>query len=163
MSLGANLGDRLDNLRGTKKKIAGVPDVRIIDQAAVYETEPVDVQAEFRDLKFLNSVLIIRCGPPVQDLYRRLHALEAEMGRSHNQRRGMPRVIDIDIIYAEDLRVCTNELKIPHPRWARRRFVVQPLADVRPALIIPGQSQNVTEILLSLPARPKVVLFGEKW
>ena len=163
LSLGTNLGNRLGNLALARKKTAEIRKVEIAAWSPVYETEPVDVPEEFRNKRFLNAVLIIRCGLAPTELSIRLRCIEAEMGRSENNVRNAPRPIDIDIIYADQLRISSKELTVPHPRWAERRFVAQPLADVRPDLMLPASTLTVRQVLLSLPQSPKVVLFTEEW
>lgn len=77
--------------------------------------------------------------------------------------RNAPRVIDIDIIYVNQMCIQNDDITVPHPRWAGRRFVVQPLADVRPEMTLPGESRTVQQILLSLPETPEVVLYRKEW
>ena len=83
------------------------------------------------------------------------------MGRVRGMDRNAPRPIDIDILYADDVMIDDDDLTLPHPRWSERRFVVQPLADVRPALCIPGQNRTVAEILAGMPATPTVHRFKD--
>jgi 2-amino-4-hydroxy-6-hydroxymethyldihydropteridine diphosphokinase len=71
--------------------------------------------------------------------------------------------MDIDIIYADGLQIREQHLAIPHPHWAQRRFVVQPLCDVRPDLVIPGQTGTVADVLAGLNDPHKVILFAKKW
>ena len=65
--------------------------------------------------------------------------------------RNAPRTIDIDILYAGKTCIDSGGLLVPHPRWAGRRFVVEPLAEIRPELILPGAKQTVAEIVKNLP------------
>jgi len=163
LSLGANLGDCLENLKQAKAKIASTPRLRLAGLSRVYETVPVDVAPEFMQHYFLNAVVIVESSLSPKNLSARLHIVEAEMGRTRNTQRNAPRPIDIDIIYAGNVRIDTTALTIPHPRWARRRFVVQPLADVRPDLKLPGENRSVIQVLLSLPEPPEVVLYSTDW
>ena len=71
--------------------------------------------------------------------------------------------MDIDIIYAGSLQIREQHIVIPHPCWNQRRFVVQPLSDVRPDLIIPGQTITVADVLAGLNDPHKVTLFAKKW
>jgi 2-amino-4-hydroxy-6-hydroxymethyldihydropteridine diphosphokinase len=163
LSLGSNLGDRLANLRAARARIATLPGVRIIAQAPVYETEPVGVQPEHRHLTFLNTVLILETDEDPAELRRRLGAIEAEMGRARSADKFAPRTIDIDLLYMDEERRATAELTLPHPRWAGRRFVVQPLADVRPELRLPGCDMTVRERLAALDDPSGVQLFIAEW
>lgn len=163
LSLGSNLGDRLNNIKLAKDKTAEIPHVEIVAGSAVYETEPVDVSPEFESLSFLNTVLILDCGLGPGELSARLLAIETEMGRQRTSNRNEPRLIDIDIIYAGQARINDAELTIPHPRWPERKFVVRPLTDVRPQMMLPGENRTVQQVLLSLPATPKVVIYTKDW
>ena len=163
LSLGSNMGDRLANMREAKRRIAAIPGAVIIAQSPVYETSPVDVGPEFSDLLFLNAVLIVESEPAPEALLDGLGAIECALGRKRGPGRNAPRPIDVDIIYADCKRIRTARLTIPHPRWAERRFVVRPLADVRPDLKLPGRRRTVAQRLLALPAGQKVVPFARKW
>ena len=129
----------------------------------VYETEPVGVKPEHQQLKFLNAVLIVESDRTPADLHRALADIENELGRVRNEDRFAPRAIDIDILFAGKDRYNEPRLKIPHPRWAERRFVVQPLADVRANLVLPGAEKTVKEILRVLPPEPVVRLHSREW
>ncbi len=163
LSIGTNLGDRLENLRQARSRILALPDTRLDASSPVYETEPVDVPAAFKTLPFLNAVLIINSTRPVEDLFADLKRIETSMGRPTGGERNGPRVIDLDIVYAAGVTCSSPALTIPHPRWAERRFVVQPLADVRPNAGVEGQTLPVREILISLPEKPAVALFKRVW
>ncbi len=163
ISIGSNLGDRLANLRASREGIASIPAVQVVASSPVYETEPVGVKPEYRDLKFLNTVLIVETTLSADELQEALAAVEEKLGRLRGDDRFAPRIIDIDILYAGPLVTETERLTLPHPRWARRRFVVQPLADVRASLILPGVSQTVQDILDALPPGEDVALFAREW
>jgi len=163
-SLGTNLGDRLANLREAAARLAALPGTTILARSRIYETAPVGVKPQYRDMAYLNAVLIISTGLPVEEVSLRIHAIETDMGRVRTDDRFAPRPIDIDILYAGgDIRD-DDDLTLPHPRWAERRFVVQPLADVRPGLIVPGCRQTVARILATLPGTSsEVVPFADTW
>ena len=163
LSLGTNLGDRLAALTEAKTRIAALPGVQVLAQSPVYETEPVGVKPEYQHLHFLNSILIIETPQTVHEMAKQLRAIEDDMGRRRQLDRFAPRPMDIDIIYFGTGRIESGGLKIPHPRWAERRFVVQPLADVRPDLRLPGSSLTVAETLAALPAREAVSLLTRDW
>ena len=161
LSLGSNLGDRQAWLACAAERVASLSSVRVIACSAIYETEPVDVRPEYRDSAFLNAVLIVAASDAPESLAERLRVIESELGRVRQEDRNAPRPIDIDLIYADTLQIETAGLTLPHPRWAARRFVVQPLADVRPDLVLPGQSRTVSQILATLPVRPAAERWGE--
>ena len=163
LSLGSNIGDRLEMLREARRRVAAIPDVRVVAQSRVYETRPVDVAAEYESLLFLNAVLIVESRQPLRELAAQLHGIEADLGRVRDRDRNSPRPIDLDIVYAGGARVSERDLTVPHPRWAERWFGAQPLADVRPNLLLPGQTKTVAQILRSLPGPEGVRPFAETW
>jgi 2-amino-4-hydroxy-6-hydroxymethyldihydropteridine diphosphokinase len=163
LSLGSNVGNRLANLQESRAAIRRLPDVEVLAASPVYETEPVDVRPEFSHLPFLNAVLILRANVEPVLLSERLHAIEAGLGRRRSGDRNAPRPIDIDLIYAGGIDLRSPELNLPHPRWSSRRFVVEPLAAVRPGLRLPGEPRTVAEVLSSLPRTPNVIVFAKTW
>ena len=163
LSFGTNLGDRVSLLKDARKRILALPGTALEACSRIYETEPVDVEEQYLEVAFLNAVIIVStCTPPL-DISRALHQIETDMGRVRTADKNAPRPIDIDIIYAGTLRMDTPELVLPHRRWAERRFVVQPLADVRPDLMIANITRTVQDILESLPPHPKASLTNDVW
>jgi 2-amino-4-hydroxy-6-hydroxymethyldihydropteridine diphosphokinase len=163
LSLGSNLGDRLAYLRVAAQRIAALPGLRIVAAAPVYETEPVGARSSYAHLKYLNTVLIVDAPEDVDALSAALHRIEDDLGRLREEDRNAPRTIDIDVLYAADRARRDGVLELPHPRWAQRRFVVQPLADVRPELILPGATLTVGEHLARLAEGETVSLFATAW
>jgi len=163
LSFGSNLGDRLEHFRRARESLSHIDGVSIAASSGVYETEPVDVAPEYLGDAFLNAVVVIETTLAPHVVRAELATLEAEFGRRRGADRNAPRTIDLDILYVDALRIETPDLTVPHPRWQERRFVVAPLADVRPALVLPGDARSVAEILLALPESPKVVLLTREW
>lgn len=163
IGLGSNLGDRLERLAWACGRVATLPGARLLARSRVYETAPVDVAPAFRDLAFLNAVAVIDWPGDVHDLAARLRRIEEEGGRRRTADRNAPRPIDLDVLYFGDAAIDEPALKIPHPRWAVRRFVVEPLADVRPGLRLPGAGgRTVSEVLAGLPDQG-VRLLAKSW
>jgi 2-amino-4-hydroxy-6-hydroxymethyldihydropteridine diphosphokinase len=151
VALGSNLGERLANLRNARKEIAAMsgtlPPLRC---SAIYETEPVD--CEEGAAKFFNAVIEFGyAGQPVE-LRRELAAIERVLGRPAAHERNVSRPIDLDLLYFGELVMETPELRLPHPRIVDREFVLRPLADIRPDLVLPKQIEAVKILLLRLPA-----------
>ena len=163
LSLGSNLGDRQANLRAAAARVAALPGVRVLVAAPVYETEPVGARPEYAHLSYLNTVLIIEATPDIDTLARTMHAIEDDLGRVRTNDRNAPRTIDIDMLYAGNVTRADGILDLPHPRWAERRFVVQPLADVRPDLTIPSTQLTVSAILAALPPGETVKRIADDW
>ena len=163
LSLGSNLGDRLARLKEAKRRLLALPDLRLAARSPVYETEPVGVKPEHQHLKFLNTVLVVDVFLSVHEFFDRLCEIEDAMGRERTLDRYSPRPIDIDIIYAGETRIESGGLVVPHPRWAERAFVVKPLADVRPDLVMPGNDKTVREVWSALETKRQVQLFAQNW
>ena len=162
IALGSNLGDRLAHLRRARALVLGLPGVTPpTADSRVYETEPVQSGPEAG--AYLNAVVEIEYeGQPIT-LLDGLQRIEAEFGRPSKRPRNAPRTIDLDILYAGNLVLSNEEVVIPHPRLHLRRFVLTPLADIRPGLILPGQQQPVAALLAGLVDSSAVELFAETW
>ena len=150
-SLGSNQGSAADQLREARRRLLALPDVCLLAQSMIYETEPVDVAPAYTHVYFLNAVLIMDSARSAQEWLSAVNRVEADMGRIRTADRHAPRPIDIDILYVGDACIESGGLTVPHPRWAQRRFVVQPLAEVRPDACLPGIGQRVQEVLSRLP------------
>jgi len=162
-SLGSNLYNRKRLLMQAKNLLLTAPRTSFVDQSPIYETTPVDVKPEYQGMAYLNSIIIVESELPMESWLSYIGKIEHNLGRERTEDRNAPRPIDIDMIYANEQIIDSNGLEVPHPRWAERRFVVQPLSDVRPGLVLPEEHQSVSEILRSLPPDKGLVKFDEKW
>ena len=162
IALGSNIGDRLAHLRAGRAEIAALQNVgeRILG-SRIYETEPVGTGPDAG--AFLNAVLEIEFTGDPADLLAGLQAIEARLGRPTRHPRNAPRTLDLDIVYVGDLRIARDALAVPHPRLHQRRFVLTPLADIRPDLIIPGQEKCVADLLAELADPARVEVFAATW
>lgn len=156
IALGSNLGDRAENLRrGISLLLESVPEAELIARAALYETDPVDCTADAQ--AFLNTVIEITAPCTPQELHARLKAVESALGRPEQRERNSPRTLDLDLLYADDVISDDPELTLPHPRLHQRRFVLQPLADIRPELVLPAQNETIAALLQKLDDDPTTV------
>ena len=155
-SLGSNLGDSPALLREARRLLRAQPGVREAAASSLYETSPVDVPPEFANECFLNAVLVLEGPFDAAGWHRIAHEVEDRLGRRRDGRRNVPRTIDIDLLYCGDETVSTPSLQVPHPRWHLRRFVLAPLAEVRPAARPPGSTRTVGQILLELDDKEDV-------
>ncbi len=148
LSLGANLGDRAANLREALRRLKELG--TIVAVSCLYETEPVEVDPP--QPWFLNRVVAIETELMPKQLLARTLAVEEAMGRRRRGQRKGPRTVDIDIVLFGNAVVDTPELKIPHPAMHRRRFVLEPLAEIAPAIRHPVFKRTAAELLKDLPA-----------
>lgn len=162
-SLGSNMGKRLRQLSQAKTLLLMDPHVTLVDQSSVYETEPVDVKDEYQSLKFLNAVLVVESPYTAEEWLPKVKRVEAHLKRERGEDRNAPRTIDVDILFSGDEVVDSDLLQVPHPRWTERRFVVEPLADVCPDLVLPGATLPVANLLARMPDTGDVRLFTERW
>jgi|GEM_PF-132066 len=167
LSLGSNLGDRVAHLRAARERVLAASDATLLAASSLYETEPVGVQEKYAEMKFINAVLIIDSEESAEDWLPWLNEIESELGRVRGEDKNAPRPIDIDILYAggrcigsrgTDEEQVDGTLIVPHPRWTQRRFVIEPLAEVRGELILPNQDQTVAELLAEQEDDPLVKL-----
>jgi 2-amino-4-hydroxy-6-hydroxymethyldihydropteridine diphosphokinase len=157
------MGGRLHLLRQAKTLILLEPQVKFIDQSPVYETEPVGVKPQYKAMKFLNAVLIVESPYTAEEWLTKIKKIEQVLHRVRTDDRNAPRTMDVDILFSGDQVVGSDLLQVPHPRWAERLFVVRPLADVRPDLVLPGTKDPVRKILAKMDDHDEVRLFSEKW
>ncbi len=162
-SLGSNLYNRKRLLMQAKNLLLSAPRTRFVDQSPIYETTPVDVKPEYKAMAYLNSVVIVESELPLESWLSYIGKIEQNLGRERTDDRNAPRPIDIDIIYAGDQIIDGGGLEVPHPRWAQRRFVVQPLSDVRPEMVLPETNKPVQDILRMLPPDDGLSVFDERW
>lgn len=145
LSFGSNLGDRESSIRKALDSLAAGGHIRVVRVSSMYETAPVG----FTDQPdFINAVALVETDLSPLDLLRTILDLEREMGRVRNLRWG-PRVIDIDILLYDESQVDSEELTIPHPRMMERAFVLAPLAEIAPDLVLPN-GRTASQALASL-------------
>lgn len=145
LSLGSNVGDRENHLRDAISRLE--KQGRIISVSSWYETEPVEFTAQDW---FLNCAVVLETTRSPEQLMVELLHIEQEMGRLRTQRKG-PRMIDIDILLLGDTVLDSEAVTIPHPAMHRRRFVLEPLAEIAPEAWHPVRKKTVRELLDALP------------
>ena len=162
IALGSNLGDRLSNLRAARNAIVSLSHVNFpVISSPVYETAPVDCEPGAG--KFLNAVIEVEYdGEPVT-LLGQLIEIEETLGRNRDHPKNVSRTIDIDLLYCGDLQINNPQLQLPHPRIDSRKFVLQPLADIRPDLVLPAQKKTFRKLLDELNESGDVVCFSDSW
>lgn len=136
IGLGSNLGDKNGNIERAVALLTAGDDVRLIARSRLYRTPP---WGKTDQDWFVNACIGVATRLAPHELLTRCQAVERDLGRIRGERWG-PRVIDVDILAYRDVTLADPDLVIPHPRIAERAFVLSPLADIAPGLIIDGQS-----------------------
>ncbi len=156
LGLGANLGDVRQTLRRALRRLS--PHLRLRAVSGLYDTAPVGYLEQPR---FLNLVCEAETDLAPPQLLHHVKELERELGRRPSVRYG-PRAIDIDILLYDDIVVRTPELTLPHPRLTERAFVLAPLAEIAPTLVIPATGRTVAELLRQVADQDVRRLEGEE-
>lgn len=141
ISIGSNLGNRLELLQGAVDALEDTPGLRVKAVSPVYETEPWGVEPGSQP-SYFNAVVLIRTTLPPFSLLERGQAIEEAFERVREERWG-PRTLDVDIVSYQDVVQVDPGLTLPHPRAHERAFVLIPWHDVDPAAVVPGQGPLV--------------------
>jgi 2-amino-4-hydroxy-6-hydroxymethyldihydropteridine diphosphokinase len=148
LSIGSNLGDPLRNCQEGIAALCADARVELLARSPFYRTEPVD----FLDQEwFVNAALQVRTTLAPLELLALLQSIQRRMGRKNDAVRFGPRILDLDIIFYNDLVLDTPHLVVPHPRMHKRRFVLQPICDIDPGVVHPLLGQTMQELLNQLP------------
>jgi 2-amino-4-hydroxy-6-hydroxymethyldihydropteridine diphosphokinase len=159
LSLGSNLGDRLDVLRTAVRRLSESAEIAVVDASPLYESEPWEEEpgrTERERRWYLNCVVVVDTALAPRALLGRLHAIEDALGRvrpagTPEARRFAPRTLDIDILfYGDEVISGPDDLHVPHLLLAERAFVLRPLADVAPEFEHPTLYATVQELLSDL-------------
>jgi 2-amino-4-hydroxy-6-hydroxymethyldihydropteridine diphosphokinase len=145
VGLGSNLGDPPEQLRRALELLGAEEGVEVVAVSSLRETDPVGYEAQPR---FLNGAVELRTTLAARELLERLLAIERRLGRVRGvgPRLG-PRTIDLDLLLYGDEVVDEEGLVVPHPRLHERRFALEPLAELDPALEVPGRGS--VQVLLA--------------
>ncbi len=143
IALGSNIAPRMDYLRQAIEAVGDVKQMSVVKKSSIYETEPVGYENQEN---FLNQVIEITTQYSPLELLDACQLIENKLGRERDIKWG-PRTIDLDILLYNQESIVTNQLIIPHPRMDSRAFVLVPLAELNPELIIPTTNNAVREQL----------------
>jgi 2-amino-4-hydroxy-6-hydroxymethyldihydropteridine diphosphokinase len=145
LSLGSNLGDRAANLNAAVDRLGKFGTLKAV--SSFYETEPVGFAAQ---PWFLNCAVALQTGLMPRQLLARLQSVEQEMGRRRTRDKG-PRIIDLDILLFGKAIVDISSLIIPHPEMHKRRFVLEPLAEIAADVRHPVFKKTMRQLRDDLP------------
>jgi 2-amino-4-hydroxy-6-hydroxymethyldihydropteridine diphosphokinase len=155
LGLGSNMGDRDAHLRQALASL-GQRRICVRRSASLYLTEPRD----FIDQPwFVNTVAEIETDLKPLELLERCLEVEREAGRLRDHLQG-PRPIDLDILFYRDLQIQTDRLTVPHPRYADRRFVLVPLAEIEPEFRDPIRNLTIQQLIERCPDRGQVQFYA---
>ena len=136
VALGANLGDRERTLRAAVDALAAEDGIEVVAVSTLRETEPVGVGEQPR---FLNGAAELETTLTARELLDRLLAVEQRFGRVRSSGEHGPRTLDLDLLLYGDEVIDEPGLAVPHPRLHERSFVLEPLAELAPGLVVPGR------------------------
>ncbi len=154
IGIGSNLGKRVKNCNNAVEQISKISN--IVKLSSLYESEPVGVENQ---PKFINAVIKINTMLSPFNLLDSLKLIEKKIGRKKTVRWG-PRVIDLDILFYDDL-ILNDELVIPHPRLHERIFVLKPLVEIESGFEHPTINLTVDELVSDLNYSNNLVKIGE--
>ncbi len=160
IALGSNLGDRAAAMTRARNLLQ--EQFGSLRQSGLYATKPQNCPPGSPD--YINAVVELDCGLEPEELLQATQHIERELGRTRTGVYGEPRTVDLDILYMGKLTHGSPSLTLPHPRLHLRRFVLRPLADIRPGLLLPGQTSTVRELLDTFPSgEPEPELIATHW
>lgn len=148
LGLGSNLGDKKKNITNATCIIGSVMgELRTL--SSLYETEPWGYISEN---KFVNAVILIETSLSPEICLKMAKSIEREMGRVyvHSKESYEDRIIDIDILFYDDIVLQTDDYTLPHPLLHKRKFVLEPLAEIAGSLVHPVFHKTIEELLMEL-------------
>lgn len=136
IGIGSNLGDPVAAVRGAFELLAGLPETRVLLRSPLYRSAPVGPQDQPH---FVNAAAGLLTRLAAADLLRNLQSLEDAAGRERGGERWGPRTLDLDLLAFSTQVIDAPGITVPHPRIAERNFVLLPLSEIAPSLVIPGR------------------------
>ncbi len=156
LSLGSNLGERKKNLEKCRKALESNK-IKILRASSIYETQPVGFKNQ---PWFLNQVVAVEAPSYPEALLDDLKRIENRLGRKKIVLNG-PRIIDIDILMADQMIIRTATLQIPHPRMEKRNFILIPFEEIAPTMVHPVLKRTLHELRQMCPDSSSVKVYQE--
>ena len=147
VGIGANLGDAMATVHDAMRRLGELPQTELVTRSSLYRSAPVQAQGA----DFINAVAGLRTRLSALALLHQLLAIELTHGRERPFRNA-PRTLDLDLLLYDDRTIATADLVVPHPRLHERAFVLAPLADLAPGLVVPGRG-DIAQLLVSVAAQ----------
>ena len=157
LSLGSNIAPRFETLQAAISSLYSLLGSDVESVSTIYETEAV---ASYSQADYLNCAIHIKTELTPEALITSCRKIEFSNGRPLNRNKSAPRTLDIDIIFYGDRIINSDKLVVPHPRYADRRFVLEPLAEIAPDYICPDTGTTVADTLDQCTDRSRVHLFS---
>lgn len=154
IGIGSNLGKKKENYLEARARIGKLPKTRIIKESSLYESEPLGDSREW----YVNGVIEIETELRPEVLLKKCKNIERSMGRKKVRKRWGARIIDLDILLYDNLKLERRSLKIPHPEVHKRKFVLIPLSEIAPQVIHPVLQATISELLVSVQDNKRVSL-----
>jgi len=158
IALGSNMGDRFEYLKKAIFLLNSHEEIRVVNTSSIYETDPVGYTDQDQ---FLNMAVQVITRLKPHELLDECLRIEKELGRKREIRWG-PRTLDLDILLYNQENIETEKLTIPHPRMSERAFVILPLLEMDPKLMLPNMEEPLENSLLSIPDREGVRIWKQK-
>lgn len=133
IGIGANLGDARANVLDAVERLRRLPGAQLEAVSSLYRTAPVDSSGD----DYVNAVARLGTALPAQQLLEALFEIEQAHGRERPYRNA-PRTLDLDLLLYGDQQIATPSLAVPHPRMHQRAFVLMPLLEIAPDIVLPG-------------------------
>ena len=155
VALGSNLGDSIDIVSRAIAQLQSLSDKPLL-KSSLWQSAPVDCPPG--SPPFVNAVAALepRAGETPATLLRHLRGLEEKFGRRPKKILNEPRLLDLDLIAFGSWTMNSTDLILPHPRAHLRRFVLQPLSEVAPDFVLPGQTKTAQQLLRALKSKEKL-------
>lgn len=140
IAIGSNKGERVKNIKSGLKEIEKFLKIKKI--SSFYENPPVKAKGGF----FLNGAIEVETKISPEELLEKLKNIEKKIGRKFPHKKGDEREIDLDIIFFDKRKIKTKKIKIPHPEYKKREFVLKPLSEIIPDFVDPEINRKVKDI-----------------
>ena len=154
IGIGSNLGNKKENYLEVLTRIGKIPKTRIIKESSIYESEPLGESKEW----YVNGVVEIETDLKPDLLLQKCKNIERAMGRKKVRKRWGARIIDLDILLYDSVKLEKKNLEIPHPEMHKRKFVLVPLSEIAPQVIHPILGATISELLVGLKDNKRVSL-----
>lgn len=138
IGLGSNLLQPAQQVRGALQALARTPDFELVAQSSIYRSAPLPTSDGLPQPDYCNAVCCVRTALAPQAVLDVLLSIERKAGRIRDGQRWAPRILDLDLLHMEGVSMDTPELTLPHPGISTRNFVLVPLAEIAPELVIPA-------------------------